>query len=373
MLSIAIQMLWHKPTRFIATVLGMATLFFVSIAQVGLLVGWVNTISAIIVHAQVDVWVMAQQTPAFDYGTAIPRRRIYQVRSVKGVAWAESMVMAWSDWQRPDGRRTNVEVVGIDYSSVGAPWAMAIGRAAELQRRDSVIVDEVFAPALGVSRVGDEVELLGGRATVRGLSRGVRTFTAAPFVFTSVRSALHYDKRYHDDEITYVIARCRPGVRPEDLAEAIRREVPNIEALTSDEFAWRSVTYWLLETGMGITVILTALLGMLVSSLVGSQTLYGVTNDHLSNYATLLAVGFSRAQLLTCVVVQAALLSALAAALGSAAFVAASRITERTPIPLEMVWQMYLVVLGLSFLTSLFGALLSLKTVWSIDPVTVFR
>lgn len=201
----------------------------------------------------------------------------------------------------------------------------------------------------------------------------ILTLASAPFVFTSARSALHYDKRYHDDEITYVIARCRPGVRPEDLAEAIRREVPNIEALTSDEFAWRSVTYWLLETGMGITVILTALLGMLVSSLVGSQTLYGVTNDHLSNYATLLAVGFSRAQLLTCVVVQAALLSALAAALGSAAFVAASRITERTPIPLEMVWQMYLVVLGLSFLTSLFGALLSLKTVWSIDPVTVFR
>jgi hypothetical protein len=37
---------------------------------------------------------MAEKTPAFDYGTAIPRNRIYQARSVPGAAWAEGMFLA---------------------------------------------------------------------------------------------------------------------------------------------------------------------------------------------------------------------------------------------------------------------------------------
>jgi putative ABC transport system permease protein len=349
MIRIALQMLWHKPARFVFTAFGMATLFFLSVAQVGLMVGWINTISAIIRHAEVDVWVMAEQTPSFDYGTAIPRQRLYQVRSVEGVAWAEAMLMAWNIWQRPDGRRVNVEMVGLDDSNVGGPWRMTAGKVEDVHLPDSVIVDEMFVDALGVRGLGDEVELIGDRAIVRGLSRQVRTFTASPFVFTSIRSAIRYDKRYQQDEITYVMARRAPGHSPEQLADAIRREVPSVEALTSDQFARRSVTYWMLETGIGITIILTAVLGMLVSSVVGSQTLFGVTNDHLQNYATLLAVGFSRGQLLAC------------------------RATERTPIPLEMTPEVFVGVLAASALGSLMGSLLSLKAVWSIDPVAVFR
>jgi putative ABC transport system permease protein len=301
------------------------------------------------------------------------RQRLYQVRSVEGVAWAEAMLMAWNIWQRPDGRRVNVEMVGLDDSNVGAPWRMTAGKVEDVHLPDSVIVDEMFVDALGVRGLGDEVELIGDRAIVRGLSRQVRTFTASPFVFTSIRSAIRYDKRYQHDEITYVMAHPGPGHSAERLADAIRREVPSIEALTSDQFARRSVIYWMLETGIGITIILTAVLGMLVSSVVGSQTLFGVTNDHLQNYATLLAVGFSRGQLLGCVLVQSVLLTGLGALLGSGAFYLACRATERTPIPLEMTPGVFAGVLAASALGSLLGSLLSLKAVWSIDPVRVFR
>lgn len=102
MLPIALRMLWHKPGRAVFTALGLGALFFLSAAQIGLLVGWCATCSSLIRHADVDVWVMAEQTPAFDYGTAIPRQRVYEVRSVPGVAWAEGLFMAWNIWQRPE-------------------------------------------------------------------------------------------------------------------------------------------------------------------------------------------------------------------------------------------------------------------------------
>ena len=103
-MSIALRMLLHNKPRSALTVLGTAVAFFLSASQFGLLVGWCNTNSAIINNADVDVWVMAQQTPAFDYGTAIPRGRIQQVRSIAGVEWAEGLFMAWNIWQRSDGR-----------------------------------------------------------------------------------------------------------------------------------------------------------------------------------------------------------------------------------------------------------------------------
>src|SRR5271155_974722 len=98
MLAIALKMLLHNKVRSMTTVIGIAVAFFLSAAQIGLMVGWCNTCSAIIRHADVDVWVMAEQNPAFDYGTPIPRERLYQVLSVPGVAWAETMFFGWMFW-----------------------------------------------------------------------------------------------------------------------------------------------------------------------------------------------------------------------------------------------------------------------------------
>ena len=67
-----------------------------------------------------------------------------------------------------------------------------------------------------------------------------------------------------------------------------------VDLLTGREFAVRTMTYWMLETGAGLTVVLTAVLGLVVSAVVTSQTLYTVTQEHLVNYATLSAVGFGR-------------------------------------------------------------------------------
>jgi putative ABC transport system permease protein len=366
-------MLSHRPARLLITCAGLGVLFFLAAAQFGLLVGWCNTNSALIRNAGVDVWVMAERTPAFDYGTAIPRGRLYQVRTVEGVGWAEGLFMAWNVWQRKDGRRVNVELVGLDDSSVGGPWDMKVGSAEDVHLPDSVIVDELYLSLLQVQEPGDEAEMFGRRVVVRGVSRGVRTFTASPFIFTSIRSAIKYDKRYAPDEITYVMVRCAEGHSPTRLAAAIREAVPHVEVLTTDEFVVRTVKYWMLETGVGITVVLTAVLGVLVSVFVTSQTLFNVTQEHLGNYATLLALGFSRSQVVACVLFQSLLFGGCGVLIGSLLFWLASGVSARTPISLETTPAVYLGLVLASLLASMGSSVISLRAVFSIDPVTVFR
>ena len=50
----------------------------------------------------------------------------------------------------------------------------------------------------------------------------------------------------------------------------------------------------MLETGIGITVVLPAALGLGVGAVIMSQTLFAITNDHLANYAALAALGRRR-------------------------------------------------------------------------------
>lgn len=373
MMSIVIAMILHKKSRCVLTILGTAVAFLLSAAQFGLMVGWCNTNSAIIRHARADVWVMARQTPAFDYGTAIPRNRVQQVRSVEGVAWAEGLFMAWNIWQRSDGRRVNVELVGMDEGCIGGPWSMSDGETASVQRPDTVIVDRLYLQALGVERVGQEFEMVGQRAVVGGISEGVRTFTASPFVFTSIESAIRYDKRYRDDEVTYVLARCAEGYTPEQVRDAISRDVPDVEVLTGGEFALRTMRYWMLETGIGITVVVTAVLGLLVGAFIMSQTLFALTQDYLANYATLIALGFSRSRLIGIVLAQGLILGGGGIILGSGLFFSASRASATTPIPLETTPHVFAALVVVSLLSCIMASFASIRSIFRVDPISVFR
>jgi putative ABC transport system permease protein len=373
MVQIAWKMLLHRPARFLLTMVGVGVSFFLSTSQLGLLVGWCNMNSAIIRHARADVWVMAPHTPAFDFGTAIPRHRIYQVRSTEGVAWAEGLFTTWSYLQRPDGKRVNIELVGLDESSVAGPWVMYAGEVEAVHRPETILIDEIYRSAMGVDHIGQEVEVMGHRAVVGGFSQGVRAFTASPYVFTSIETALRYDPRFQDDEICYVLARCAPGYSPERLRDAIARNVSDVEVLTGHQFAVRTIKYWMLETGAGITVVVTAILGLIVGSFITSQTLYTITQDHISNYATLAALGFSRSQLTGVVMLQSLVLGLGGVVLGAAGFFLASRASAATQIPIETTSTVFCGLVGLSLACGVMASFASIRSIFQIDPISVFR
>lgn len=372
-IPVATQMLFYNQLRFAMTVIGIAIAFFLAAAQIGLLVGWINTNSAIIRHAGVDIWVMAEETRAFDYGTAIPRHRIQQVSSTSGVIWAEGMLMGWATWQNPNGKRINVEIVGLDSSHAGGPWQLITGNIDNIEQPETVIIDELSYDVLGLQQLGDEAEIEGKRATLGGISRGVRTFTAAPFVFTSIENALQYSPYYKDEEIAFVLAKVKPGLDPSTVRDRIAKEVANVEVLTTAEFAERSVKYWMLETGVGITVIITAALGLLVGAVIMSQTLFAITQDHIANYATLLALGFHQKTLRQIVLTQSLSLGGLGIVVGTVLFFIACNASARSPIPLETTPMVSLGLIAFSLLCCIAASWFSIRAIFKLDPVMVFH
>ncbi len=49
---------------------------------------------------------------------------------------------------------------------------------------DTVIIDSLYQDKLEIAGVGDTAEINGHRVRVVGITRGIRSFTTSPFVFT---------------------------------------------------------------------------------------------------------------------------------------------------------------------------------------------
>ena len=85
--------------KLVGAAVGVTAGFVLALAQVGMMLGWIETSTLGIARAGADIWVVGEKSPAFDYGSPIPRQRLYQARSVEGVAWAEPLFMAWTVWK----------------------------------------------------------------------------------------------------------------------------------------------------------------------------------------------------------------------------------------------------------------------------------
>ncbi|MBX3415944.1 MAG: FtsX-like permease family protein [Pirellulales bacterium] len=283
------------------------------------------------------------------------------------------MLLSWAFWKLANGKQQNVALIGVGERLAGAPWAMQEGQIDCLRRPNRVIVDDLFRDKLGITGVDDDAEVLQKNVIVGGLSRDVRTLTAAPHVFMALESLRECDPRLRTDDITYVLVRCVSPLSIQTVKECITAEVPGVEVLTSREFGVRTSRFWLLETGLGFTVALTAALGVLVGCVVSSQTLYAVTHDHLRDYATLLAVGFTRASVLQIVLVQAMLLGATGICVGTILFWWAVKATASTPVPIETTGPVYMSVTAACFGSAALAAWVSVRTIHRIDPISVFQ
>ena len=192
--------------------------------------------------------------------------------------------------------RQTVIVVGVNADAeMGLPQTLTAGPGVReaLASPDGIIIDELYAAKLGVTALGQTVEINDRRARVVGFTRGVRTFTQSPYVFTSLRNAKLF-LRKADNDITYVLIKLRSGADPDAVIKELQGRIPGVDALRATDFSRRSELYWLFTTGAGALVISSALLALLVGIVISAQTLYASTMDRLPEYAVIRAMGGPR-------------------------------------------------------------------------------
>nr|MBA3439855.1 ABC transporter permease [Pyrinomonadaceae bacterium] len=279
MASLARRNLFHDKVRLVVTLTGIVFSVVLASIQLGLFVGFTCATADIIDHSGADIWIKSAGVPNMENGVPFSERKLYQVLATPGVESAEKLIIQFGNWKRPNGAVESCLLIGFNpEDSLSAPWNLVQGSIAELKAPDTVIVDELYKEKLGVTHLGQVVEIGGRRARVIGFTRGIRTFTTSPAVFTSFKNAQNYFG-IRKDQTIYVVIRAAAGVAPDELKKRLTARLKDVDVLTTGEWSRQQQFYWMFGTGAGVTVLIAAGLGVLVGVVVVAQTIYAATVD----------------------------------------------------------------------------------------------
>jgi putative ABC transport system permease protein len=370
---LAIKNLFHDKVRLVVTLTGIVFALVLIVVQFGLFLGFLETSANVIDRSGVDLWITAPGLPHANGGTPMPEKRRYRALATPGVQLAEPYALVFCNWKLPSGATEAVQVVGFDVTSgMGGPWEIVQGSINDLRAEDTVMIDEHYAKKLGVVGLHQVFEINGRRAKVVGFTRGIRSFTTAPYIYTSFKNSQNYVPLAADQTI-FLTIRLQPGADPHFVKSMLEKNVSGVDVYTNEELTAKTRNYWVFGTGAGITTLMGAVLGLLVGVVVVAQTIYSATVDHIREFGTLKAMGASNSYIYNVIIQQALLAAVMGFAIAitvSSGVVSGSRSGDALIL---LPPQMVAATLGLAVLMCVGASILSIRKATTIDPAMVFR
>ncbi len=363
----------HDKVRLGVTLTGIVFAVVLIVVELGLFVGFTTTTSGLIDQSRADLWIAAARVGYVEVGVPFSERKLYTVLKTPGVAHATNYVARFTQWKRPDGRQESVQIVGFDPDQpLGGPWNMVSGNQHLLKEADNVIIDELYKDKLGVDHLNQVVEIAGRRARVVGFTRGIRSFTTSPYVFSSFKSAQAY-ANVPVDQTMFMLVTLSPGADVESVRSRLQAALPDSDVHTTSEFSSMTRQYWMFTTGAGVAVLLAAVLGLVVGIVVVAQTIYATTMDHLKEYGTLKAMGANNSYLYRVIIEQAVASAVVGYVLAMGVSYVVVKGSQSGGAAILVPAQMVVGMLGLTIVMCVGAALVSINKVTRLDPAMVFK
>jgi putative ABC transport system permease protein len=371
-MKLAWQNISHDRARFLTTVLGVSFAAFLMVFQGSLLTGFLQAASRFIDASDFDIWITARGVQAFEFGAPLESRYRDLAAGVPGVMETARACMAFSVYRKPTGKQQVVALVGGDSNlGQGFPIPEHVERI-EDQSPDSILYDASDRGAIEVVSLPAAVEINGRRANIEHEVQGYGGFLGVPSLFTSYRNAVRY-LNFGPEDGMYILVRVGKGYSIADVQRNLRERLPEVDVLTSEEFAHKSRMYWVIKTGAGSAILTAAILGFLIGLVVVSQTIYANTMENIEEYATLKALGASRTFVAGIVLIQSLICAVVGSALGLLAVAPAMKYA-RAMIPwIHTPWYLPVLVGVASLAMCSLASVASVRSALTVDPGRVFR
>ncbi len=370
--TLAFRNLFHDRLRLIATVIGIVFSIVLVTVQMGLYLGFGRMVTTMIDHASADLWVMPKGTKCFEDPSLLNTRERYRALLVSGVTEVIPVVIGFADWRMSSGEMTPVFVIGSDLRYGGLePWNLVEGRIESLSSPKAVAVDRTYFDRLGVSGIGSTAEIREQPVRVAAVTSGIRSFTTTPFVFLDVNRARTYTG-VPSGKASYLLVRLSQDADRDRVRQEIVSNIADVEVLTPAEFRERSRKFWLFGTGAGAALFAGALLGVIVGTVVVAQTLYSSTKEHLTEFATLRAIGSSKRYIYKVIMWQALLSAAIGFSIAALIGNAIVRLTAATALPIVITPALLVGLFLLTVVMCVGSSIAAIVQVTRIDPATVF-
>ncbi|ESQ74002.1 FtsX-like permease family protein [Asticcacaulis sp. AC402] len=378
MRDVALKMLLGDRAKYIGLIFGVTFATLLMAQQVSIFTGIMSrTANAITSVREAEIWVMDPRVRYVDEVEPMRPVELSNVRSVAGVEWAVPHYKGLATVRLPDGMTQQVQLIGVDdVSLVGLCTDMIAGQRDVVRDPQSAVIDRngfLFVWPQGDFATAKPLELNDNRLTVRGVCNTQPTFLTFPILYVTYDAAMEMTPPQRN-KLPFILVKGRAGQSPEALAKRITQQT-GLQALTTSQFQWRSINYYLERTGIPINFGITIALGAIIGAAITAQTFYIFVVENLKQFAAMKAVGVTNGQLLQIVLTQAGLVGVIGYGLGIGFTALFFFVTKDAPA--LQGFRLYgeimagtAIAIAVIILASI---LFSLGKVFRLDPAVVFR
>ncbi len=381
-LPIAWLQLKHGRTKLVAAVVGIVFADLLMWMQLGFL--GAALASATTIHRQLrgDLVIMNPHTHQITSPQPFARRLLTRAKGHPDVEEVTPLYMGTAKWRDPWTRdKQPLFVYGVvPYSpAIRAPGVMEA--ASVLHETDTCLFDAMSRKEFGqvAARVAGgeliEAEINGlRRVKVVGITKIGANFAVDGNMVTSDVNFLRLFPARPPGSVDLGVVRLRAGAPVRQVqAELARMFGLDLMVLTVQEMMDRETDFLLKSRPINFIFTLGAAVGFLVGFAIVYQVLFTDVNNHLPQYATLKAIGYSDGYLRRIVMEESLILSLLGylpgAALAWCLYAFAVKVTN---LPMSMTLDRGLLILALTIVMCGFSGLLAMRKLNQADPAAVF-
>ena len=392
----------HDKVRFALFASGIGFAVVLMGVQYGIMNAMLDSNTALVRKMKCELVLVNPNRAALMFPAGVSRHRVEQVRGVGGV---RAVSPVYLEYQKAElrhtasepGRRTNtrrIRVIGVDPAAdlldlpevSAAEWhALDTPGTALYDRKSRPHPDQANHPGesvFGKLEPGTRTELVGRDVTLVGGFELGFDFSCDGSVVVSDRTFAAWVREPRTPpgtnplaEADLVAIKLQPGADPLAVQAALRAKFADgdVLVLTRDELVSREKAFWWTNTPIGFAFGAGVLLGFVVGMVICYQILASEVADHLPEYATLKALGYTN-RYLSWVVLQEALILAAAGFVPGMAVTYGTYLllTEITGLPMLLTPGRFALILGLTVVMCVASGLLAVRKVKKVDPADVF-
>lgn len=372
----------REKTRLAVALAGIAFADVLMLVQMGLQDSLYSSVTASYQNLQGDLYLINPLFESLNVVRSFPRERLYQAAGADGVESFTYLYVGQGEWRNPKNRKNQTTLIyAIDPNDPAILLPEMQPYLNELKLLNRVLYDRAgresfFGNVTELLQQQNPLPIQVNNRTIQVIGTFAlgSSFAADGNLVASHSTFLHLFPNRQPNRVDVGLLKVSSGTDIELLQATLHTSLPeDILVLTHAEFVEHEKQYWVANSPIAFIFGFGTAIGFVVGIVIVYQILYSDVSDHLPEYATLKAMGYSDGYLVGVLIQEALILAVLGFAPGfllstGLYFIAASA----TLLPIRMTVNRAVLVLGLTIVMCIASGAIAMRKLRSADPADIF-
>ena len=381
--SVAWLNLTHNPGRMILLLSGIVFAVLLMFMFTGFKFALYDSQLQIMHRLSGDVFIVSQRRPSLNIPQQIPREVLYQAQSYPGVRSASALYMGEAFWKNPETKGVRmIRIIAFNLNEPLFDFPELQQNLSELQLPNTTWVDRMARPELGQTQPGTMTELADQQVRVVG------NFTLGNDFSSQNGNLLMSEDNFQRylsnrdpkegnrtlNQVDVAVVTVEAGFSPERVAQTLRQQLSqSLRVMTREQVEQWERLYWQESTNIGFVFGILTIMGFAIGIILCYQIIYADIADHLTEYATLKAIGYRNSFLFIVIFQESLLLGVMGFIPGTLLTYALYALAQgATGLIFQMTWSRSVQMLITTILMCFIAGSVSLFKVQQSDPAEIF-